>query len=47
MTEVAVNFPQKVRVVMVGNIEFLEHLKNKYGTNASISKIIENERGLI
>lgn len=27
MTEVAVNSPQKVRVVMVGNIEFLEYLK--------------------
>lgn len=29
MTEVAVNSPQKVRVVMVGNIEFLEYLKKE------------------
>lgn len=47
MTKVAVNNPQKVRVVMVGNIEFLEYLKRKYGTETSISYIIENERGLI
>lgn len=47
MTEVAVNNPQKVRVVMVGNIEFLEYLKKKYGNETSISCIIENERGLI
>lgn len=47
MTKVAVNNPQKVRVVMVGNIEFLEYLKKKYGADTSISYIIENERGLI
>nr|DAO77024.1 MAG TPA: hypothetical protein [Caudoviricetes sp.] len=47
MTKVAVNSPQKVRVVRVGNIEFLEYLKKKYGTDTSISYIIENERGLL
>lgn len=47
MAEVAVNNPQRVRLVMVGNIEFLEYLKKKYGNDTSISKIIENERGLI
>lgn len=47
MTKVAVNSPRKVRVVMVGNIEFLEYLKKKYGNETSISYIIENERGLI
>lgn len=47
MAEVAVNSPQRVRLVMVGNIEFLEHLKKKYGNDTSISYIIENERGLI
>lgn len=47
MTKFAVNNPQKVRVVMVGNIEFLEYLKKKYGNKTSISYIIENERGLI
>ena len=47
MTKVAVNSPQKVRVVMVGNIEFLEYLKKKYGTDTSISCIIENERSLL
>nr|DAU38698.1 MAG TPA: hypothetical protein [Caudoviricetes sp.] len=47
MEKVAVTSPQKVRVVMVGNIEFLEYLKQKYGTDTSISHIIENERGLL
>lgn len=32
MTKVAVNNPQKVRVVMVGNIEFLEYLKRSTET---------------
>lgn len=27
MAEVAVNSPQRVRLVLVGNIEFLEYLK--------------------
>ena len=47
MAEVAVNNPQRVRLVLVGNIEFLEYLKKKYGKDTSISYIIENERGLI
>ena len=47
MAEVAVNSPQRVRLVLVGNIEFLEYLKKKYGNDTSISYIIENERGLI
>lgn len=47
MAEVAVNNSQRVRLVMVGNIEFLEYLKKKYGNDTSISEIIENERSLI
>lgn len=47
MAEVAVNSPQRVRLVLVGNIEFLEYLKKKYGNDTSISYIIENERGLL
>ena len=39
--------PQKTKIILVGNIEFLEHLKHKYGKYTSIQDIIKKERGLI
>lgn len=39
--------PQNTKIILVGNIEFLEHLKHKYGKHTSIQDIIKKERGLI
>ena len=39
--------PQKTKIILVGNIEFLEHLKDKYGKRTSIQDIIKKERGLL
>ena len=46
MTKLAVNAsPQSVKVVLAGNIQFLEHLRRKYGKSVSIDEIIKKERG--
>ena len=46
MTKLAVSdSPQSVKVVLAGNIQFLEHLRQKYGKSVSIDEIIKKERG--
>ena len=39
------NSPHSVKVVLAGNIQFLEHLRQKYGKSVSIDEIIKKERG--